>query len=106
MPDVAVPLGTATGWVFRPAVMGSPDEFYLLRGAWIPFAKTKSQREAAQDPRRSLEERYASKDEYLAKVNEVLQKLIDEGFLQSTDLEPQLKQAGVRWDWVMIQPAP
>ena len=106
MPDVAVPLGTATGWVFRPAAMGSPHDFHLLRGAWVPFAKTKSLREAANDPRPSLEERYASKDEYLAKVKPVLQKLINQHFLQPTDLEPQLKQAGVRYDWVMRQTAP
>ncbi|MEQ1750074.1 MAG: alpha/beta hydrolase domain-containing protein, partial [Prosthecobacter sp.] len=61
MPDVAVPLCTATGWVFRPAAFGSPHEFYLLRGAWVPFAKTQD----ANDPRASLEERYASKDTYL-----------------------------------------
>ena len=105
MPDIAVPLGTATGWVFRPAAMGSPDDFYLLRGAWVPFAKTKPLREATNDPRPSMEERYASKDEYLAKVKPVLQKLIDQHFLQPTDLEPQLKQAGARYDWVMRQTA-
>ncbi len=37
MPDVAVPLGTATGWVFRPEAMGSPHEIYLLRGAGCPL---------------------------------------------------------------------
>jgi len=105
MPDIAVPLGTATGWVFRPDAMGSPQDFYLLRGAWVPFAKTKSEREATNDPRPSLEERYASKDEYLAKVTDVLQKLIEQRFLQPTDLEPQLKQAGARYDWVMRQTA-
>ena len=106
MPDVAVPLGTATGWVFRPEAMGSPHDFYLLRGAWVPFAKTKSQREATNDPRPSMQERHASKDEYLAKVTDVLQKLIEQRFLQPTDLEPQLKQAGARYDWVMRQSAP
>jgi hypothetical protein len=106
MPDIAVPLGTATGWVFRPAAMGSPHDFYLLRGAWVPFATTKAKRIATNDPRSSLEERYASKDEYLAKVKPVLQKLINQHFLQPTDLEPQLKQAGARYDWVMRQTAP
>ena len=106
MPDIAVPLGTATGWVFRPVAMGAPSDFYLLRGAWIPFAKTKSQREVTNDPRLSLEERYASKEEYLAKVTRVLQKLIEQRFLQPADLDPQLKQAGIRWDWVMREAAP
>lgn len=101
VPDVAVPLGTGTGWVFRPAEFGSPHEFYLLRGAWVPFAKTKAEREAANDPRLSLEERYASKDAYLDQVKAAVRKLIEQRFLTDADLEPQLKQASERWDWVM-----
>ena len=106
MPDIAVPLGTATGWVFRPAEFGSPKDFYLLRGAWVPFAKTKAAREAANDPRLSLEERYASKEEYLTKVKAVVQKLIEERLMAESDLESQLKQAAARWDWVMRPSAP
>ncbi len=102
MPDVAVPLGTATGWVFRPAAFGSPHEFYLLRGAWVPFAKTQN----ANDPRPSLEDRYASKDAYLDQVKAAVQKLIEQRFLTTTDLEPQLKQASDRWDWVMQHSTP
>lgn len=101
MPDVAVPLGTATGWVFRPEAMGSPHEFYLLRGAWVPFAATRTEREGAGDPRPSVEERYASKDDYLAKVRAVLEDLVDRRLLEEIDLEKQVRQAGERWDWVV-----
>lgn len=101
MPDIAVPLGTATGWVFRPAEFGSPHEFYLLRGAWVPFAKTKAQREAADDPRLSLDERYVSKDQFMAKVKAVIERLIEQRLMMGTDLEPQMKQASERWDWVV-----
>lgn len=102
MPDVAVPLGTATGWVFRPAAFGSPHEFYLLRGAWVPFAKTQD----ANDPRQSLADRYASKEAYLDQVKAAVQKLIEQRFLTTADLEPQLKQASDRWDWVMQHSTP
>lgn len=105
VPDVAVPLGTGTGWVFRPAEFGSPHEFYLLRGAWVPFAKTKAERETANDPRLSLEERYANKAAYLDQVKAAVQKLSEQLFLTDADLEPQLKQASERWDWVMRQTA-
>jgi hypothetical protein len=104
VPDVAVPLGTGTGWVFRPAAFGSPHEFYLLRGAWVPFAKTKAERQAANDQRPSLEERYANKTTYLDQVKAAVQKLIEQRFLTPADLELQLKQASERWDWVMKQP--
>jgi hypothetical protein len=104
MPDVAVPLGTATGWVFRPQSMGSPHEPVLLRGAWVPLAATREQREAMQDSRPALAERYASREAYLSQVKDVLQKLISQQFLSEQDLAPQLKQAGDRWDWVMRKP--
>ncbi len=105
MPDVAVPLGTATGWVFRPAAMGAPTELVPLRGAWIPFAGTKALREAAHDPRPAMEERYDSKETYLGKVKDVLQKLVSQRFLSEEDVGTQLQQAGERWDWVVHQPA-
>ncbi len=101
LPDVAVPLGTATGWVLRPVELGSPHEPVLLRGAWVPFAHTRAERDATDDPRPSLEERYASKDTYLARVRQCLQDLIERRLLLASDLEPQLRQAGERWDWVL-----
>lgn len=101
MPDVETPLGTATGWVFRPEAMGSPHEFYLLRGAWVPFNPTRAGREATGDPRPSVEERYASKEDYLAKVRAVLEDLVDSRFLEEIDLEKQVRQAGERWDWLV-----
>lgn len=103
MPDLAVPLGTAAGWVFRPPSMGSPDSLVMLRGAWTPFAATKIQREKAGDPRPSLEERYASKDEFMAKVRVAIQGLIERRLMMESDLEPQMKQASERWDWVCKQ---
>ena len=101
VPDVAVPLGTATGWVFRPAKYGSPHEFVALRGAWIPFAKTEAQRVASKDPRLSIEERYTSKEAYLTKVRDVLDRLIEQRLMLVTDVDSQLKQASDRWDWVV-----
>ncbi len=105
MPDLAVPLGTAAGWVFRPKSTGSPHELVMLRGAWVPLAPTQAQREKMNDPRPSLEERYASKDEFMAKVKAAIKKLIKQRLMLDDDLEPQLKQAGERWDWVVRQPA-
>ena len=106
LPDVAVPLGTATGWVLRPVELGSPHEPVLLRGAWVPFARTRAEREAAGDPRPSLAERYASKETYLDRVRQCLQDLVERRLLLTSDLEPQLRQAGERWDWVLNRKTP
>jgi len=106
MPEVAVPLATATGWVFRPTEFGAPTDFYLLRGAWVPFAVTRAQRLAANDPRPSLEERYPSKQVYLEKVQAAAEHLIAQRLLLPEDLETQIQLASTRWDWVISQANP
>lgn len=100
MPDVSVPLATCTGWVFRPALPGVSREMLPLRGSWIPFAATRVQREQLGDPRPAIEERYPTKDAYLARVSEALQNLVKQGYLQADDVEAQRKQAATRWDWI------
>ena len=105
MPDIAVPLATATGWVFRPEAYGSPEDFYLLRGAWVPLSATKAQRQKGKDPRLSLEERYASKEDFMGQVKAAVEKLIEQGFLAESDLESQIKQSGERWDWIVQEAA-
>ena len=70
LPDVAVPLATYTGWNFRSAAIGAPGELVPLLGASIPFPPTRAAREAAHDPRRSVEERYATRDDYLKEVEQ------------------------------------
>ena len=48
LPSIAVPLGTYTGWnVYR----AQPCELCDRDGSFIPFASTKREREAADDPR-------------------------------------------------------
>jgi hypothetical protein len=101
MPDVSVPLGTCTGWVFRPASTGAPHEMLPLMGSWIPFATTRAQRVERGDPRPAIAERYTSKEAYLARVRQAVQRLVQQGYLQTDDLEPLCKQAGERWDWVV-----
>ena len=39
-----------------------------LTGSYVPFARTRAEREASGDPRPSLEERYASQAEYVGRV--------------------------------------
>ena len=52
-----VPLATHAGWNLR-AKGFIEDELCYLNGQYIPFAKTKEEREKTGDPRLSIEERY------------------------------------------------
>ena len=79
-----VPLGTYTGWNLRKAGF-MENQFCDLQGSYIPFAKTAGDR--GSDPRPSLQERYGSKDSYVARVKAAAEKLVSERFLLPDDAE-------------------
>jgi hypothetical protein len=82
LPPIAVPLGTHTGWnVYR----AQPNELADREGSFIIFARTKSEREAAGDPRPSLEERYGTREAYVAKIKAAAEALIAERLLLPAD---------------------
>jgi len=95
LPPIAVPLGTYTGWnVYR----SQPCELCDRDGSFIPFADTKGEREAAGDPRRSLQERYGSRENYIARVEAAAAALVADGLLLPADAEAYIK-AAKECDW-------
>ena len=98
LPDVSVPLATYTGWNFRKPEIGAPSELVSLAGASIAFAPTRVAREAAHDPRRSIEERYPSKEAYLKQVEQAADALVKAGFLVVDDEPRILQRAEDTWD--------
>src|SRR5262245_671864 len=85
-PDVAVPLATYTGYGFRATGFAGPDLCDAF-GQAIPFAATRAQREAAGDPRLSIEERYPTHDDYVAKVRAAAEALGRDRFLLPDDVD-------------------
>lgn len=104
LPDVAVPLATYTGWNFRNRELGATSELVPLLGASIPFPATRAAREAAHDPRRAIEERYRSKDEYLALVEKAADALVTERYLLVDDLPRILQRSADEWDLMTEKP--
>jgi hypothetical protein len=72
-----------------------------MAGSYIPFAKTKAERERSGDPRLSIEERYASRADYLKLVEDAANKLATQRYLLAEDVQPIVKAAGQHWDWTM-----
>ena len=96
--DISVSLATYTGWNVRHPEMGAPRQIMELMGATLPFATTRIEREAAGDPRLSLEERYPSKADYLDRATKAAQALVAEGYLLGDDIQTVLEQASHRYD--------
>jgi hypothetical protein len=83
LPPIAVPLGTHTGWnVYR----AQPCELCDRDGSFIPFARTREERERSGDPRPSLAERYGDRTVYAARVEAAAAALVAERLLLPEDM--------------------
>ena len=78
------PLGTYLGW---NAYAGGffKDQGCGFSGGYLPFARTRAEREARQDPRPSLEERYQTNDGYVRVVRAAAEAAVAQRFLLRED---------------------
>jgi hypothetical protein len=86
-PEVAVPLATYTGWNLRGRGAGAEAMLVSLSGSYIPFAKTKAERQATGDPRESVEERYGGYEEYRKRFATACDDLVKRRYLLKEDAE-------------------
>lgn len=101
MPELSAPLATYTGWnLFRPE-SGPPNVLSSMQGSYIPFPRTRADRERSGDPRPSIEERYVSRAEYLGRVSAAAVTLVEDGYLLPEDVTPILEQADRHWSFLM-----
>ena len=100
LPDVAVPLATVTGWNLRHPNTGGLNQTHKIMGSTVPFTFTRQERQDSSDPRPSVEERYASKDDYLDRVEGVAKDLVSERYLLEEDVERVGQMASDRYDIV------
>jgi hypothetical protein len=94
-PDIQVPVGTHTGWSLRKEGVAKGD-FFSLTGSFVPFARTKKEREAATDPRLSIEERYSSHDDYVNAIANATKKLVTDDLLIQEDADRYIAAAKKR----------
>ena len=94
-PDIAVPLGTYTGWLPGNPVSGA--------GVYAPFARTRAEREANGDPRLSIEERYGDREQYIRLVLDAATPLVHEGYVRADDLGEIVGTAIRHWHYLMEQ---
>jgi Alpha/beta hydrolase domain len=111
LPFQTVPLATHTGWNLRHPDIGGAGQTLAsggasggtLMGATIPFPATREARQATGDSRRSIAERYASRDDYLAQVRQAAQTLVQAKYLLAEDVDEIIGQAAQHYDLVSDQ---
>jgi hypothetical protein len=92
LPEIAVPLATHTGWneYAKPHPEG---ELCDRDGSYAPFAATRAEREAKNDPRLSLEERYGDHAGYVKQFTEATEQLVAERLLLREDADLLIAKA-------------
>jgi hypothetical protein len=100
VPELVVPVATYTGWNLFNERSGPPDVVSSMQGSFIPLPRTRADRDRVNDPRRAIEERYKSRDEYLALITKAAADLVAKGYLLNADVPRIVEQAGTRWDFV------
>jgi len=98
MSAVPSPLATYTGWNLRDASIGAPQERVSFEGSYIAFPKTAAERLAMQDPRKSIAERYANRDDYMNRYGAAVETLAKQRWLLEEDRAALIERGRQEWD--------
>jgi hypothetical protein len=96
-PEVAVPLGTFTGWNLRKKNIGADGALASLQGSFIPFTTDAK----SADPRPPVSKRYADVKAYRGHLFGACERLVNERYLLAED-QPRYSAYGTAlWKFVV-----
>jgi len=98
LPELSAPLATYASWNLRDPSIGAPDQRVAFELSYLPFPKTKGNREISGDPRKSIAERYASRDVYLKQFTQALDALVEDHWILPEDRAAILHRGEMEWD--------
>ena len=98
LPAITVPLATYTGWNLRDPAIGSPEQRVAFEGSYLPFPRTASERANAGDPRKSIDERYATRQEYLKLYGRAVDELVRKRWIIEVDKAALIRRGELEWD--------
>ncbi len=101
LPEITVPLATYTGWNLRDPSIGAPDQRVAFEGSYLPFPRTADERKKSGDPRVAVGERYADRDDYLARYGKAVDELVNERWILPEDRASLLKRGEAEWETEM-----
>ena len=98
LPQITVPLATYTGWNLRDPSIGAPDQRVAFEASYLPFPKTAADREKSGDPRKPIAERYAGREDYVARVARAVDALVKQRWVLEEDRAQLLRRGELDWD--------
>ena len=95
--EVAVPLGTFTGWNLRRKEVGADGMLTNLQGSFIPFTTDPK----STDPRPPVQNRYADAKFYRQQLDEACERLQSERYLLAEDRPRYAAYGAALWKFVV-----
>ena len=95
-PEVAVPLGTYTGWNLRQKNIGADGALASLQGSFIPFPTDAK----SADPRPPVSKRYADVKAYRGHLFDACERLVSERYLLAEDQPRYAAYGTALWKFV------
>ena len=100
LPELAVPLGTYTGWNVTIPQLADCGICAGLVGGFEPFPLTKGAREQSGDTRVLDRGAIREPSDYLERVEQAANDLVRQRFMRSEDIPAVVRRAGQMWDAV------
>jgi hypothetical protein len=100
LPEISVPLATYTGWNLRDPSIGAPEQRLPFEGSFFPLPKDAAARSTSGDSRRSIAERYASREIYLQLFTQATDDLIKQRWIIPEDRKALLNRGAEEWDFL------
>lgn len=98
LPEITVPLATYASWNLRDPSIGAPDQRVSFEGSYIPFPKTRAERQKSDDPRASIEERYSGREDYMARYKKAADSLVQQHWILPEDRGTLLQRGEEEWN--------
>jgi hypothetical protein len=97
-PDLAVPVGSYTGWNPRDPATGGIRQIISMQGSSFPFPATEADRARRSDPRPAILARYAGVEDYLTRIRSAAEALVAQRYLLLEDVSVILEAARERYE--------
>jgi hypothetical protein len=97
LPEITVPLATYTAWNLRDPSIGAPDQRVSFEASYLPFPKTAADRQKSGDPRKSIAERYADRDDYLTQYTKAVDALVKQRWILPEDRAAFIHRGEQEW---------
>jgi hypothetical protein len=101
LPEITVPLATYVGWNLRDPTIGALDQRVAFEASFIPFPKTVKERMKMRDPRKSIAERYAGREDYLARFQSAVDDLVKQCWILPEDRAALIHRGELEWAYAV-----